>query len=216
MNIFIDPGSAVKSFVGKYPWLLPFLLVCIVSVVLGWMMGPVMIRVFQANPPENVKAEQMEQAMTVMGIMTKVGVLSVPLIHAVKLLLVGALIAALSTMMSVKTDWKQQFTLLAYASMVQLLQGIAAFVVVMAKGSDIQSMQELNPPFGLNIFLTELPKAVDGLLGYFSIFTIWYLVVLLVGYSKMTGASKGQAMIALIPAWALGALMAMVSSLFQQ
>jgi hypothetical protein len=79
--------------------------------------------------------------------------------------------------------------------------------VVRAKGDDIQSVAELMPPFGLDIFVPEgASKALLATLNFFSIFEIWYLVILAFGLSYLAGCSRGKAFGAITPVWVVSLL----------
>jgi fumarate reductase subunit C len=54
-----------------------------------------------------------------------------------------------------------------------------------------------------------------GLVNYFSIFTIWYLIVLTFGMAALGKSSKGKAFFAITPAWVLPLLLRVVTAMFQ-
>jgi hypothetical protein len=51
-------------------------------------------------------------------------------------------------------------------------------------------------------------------LNFFSIFEIWYLVILVFGLSYLAKCSKGQAFAAITPAWLLPLAFRMVGAMF--
>jgi Yip1-like protein len=215
-NIFVDPAGAVKRMRGKWPWLVPFAILCIGTVIMGLMVGPIALRVMQVNPPGNIPPEQLEKSIGMMATFQKVGIALTPLLLFVKLAVLAGLITGLSSMLDVKAGFQRMFTLLSYCSLIPFLQSIAGTIVILAKRSQIQSMQELQPPFGLDLFITEGSKPLLATLNYFSIFTIWYLVILVFAYSFMTGSARGKAMVAITPAWLLPLLFAIVGSFFNR
>lgn len=215
-NIFIDPATAVKRMTGKWPWLLPFLIICAVAVASGVLIGPISMRIMQTNPPEGMTPEQLERAVSMMGMFQKVGIVATPLIILIATAAIAGLMAGLSSMMDVKTSFQQMFTLLSYCSLITTLQAAASAVVILAKAGQLQSMQELQPPFGLDLVLTETSKPVWAILHYFSIFTIWYLVILTLAYAFLTGSSKTKAVMAITPAWVISLMFAVIGALFQK
>lgn len=215
-NIFIDPAGAVKRMHGKWPWLLPFVVISIASIAFTLMVSPIGLRITQMNPPEGVTAEQLEQRMGTILIVQKVMAFASPLFMFLKLAVIGGLMVALSSMMDVKATFKNMFTLLAYSSLILTLQVVASAVVIMAKANQLQNMMELQPPFGLDLLFTETSKPVWAIMNYFSIFTIWHLVILLFAYSFMTGASRAKAAMVITPAWLIPLLFAVAGSFFQK
>jgi hypothetical protein len=215
-NIFIDPAAAVKRMTGKWPWLVPFLIVCVVSMAASIMVSPVRLHVMQMNPPENVSPDQWEKSMAMAATITKFSNFAIPVIVLVWLLIAGGLLTLLSNMMDVKTRFRSMFTLLSYCSIISVLHLAASTVVVLAKGDQIQTMQQLQPPFGLDLLFTETSKPVWAILNYFSLFTLWYLVILALAYTFMTGASRSKAILAITPVWLIPLLFAVLGSLFQR
>ena len=215
-NIFIDPASAVKGMEGKYAWMAPVVITCVVGIVSGMIISPISAQIMQANPPEGMTPEQLEKALSMTATIGKVMVAIVPILTLLKLAVLGGIMAGLSAMLDVKTSFRRMFTLVSYCSLIPMLQGIAATVVVKAKEGQLSSMQQLQPPFGLDLLFTETSKPVWAILNYFSIFTIWYLVILALAYSFMTGASRTKAIMAITPIWVLSLLFSLLGAVFQR
>jgi hypothetical protein len=75
------------------------------------------------------------------------------------------------------------------------------------KGDEIQTLEELQPSFGLGLFIHEgVGKTMMAVLNYFSIFMIWYIVILGLALACLTGSSKGKGFAASAPSWLLGLL----------
>jgi hypothetical protein len=85
---------------------------------------------------------------------------------------------------------------------------------VRTKGDEIQSAEQLMAPFGADIFIQDVHGALLGFLNFFSIFEIWYLVVLGLSLAYLTGSSKGKAFAAITPAWVIPLLLVVVRAKF--
>jgi fumarate reductase subunit C len=57
--------------------------------------------------------------------------------------------------------------------------------------------------------------ALFALLNFFSIFEVWYLIVLTLGLAALAKVSKGKAFFAITPAWVLLLLFRVVQALLQ-
>ena len=144
----------------------------------------------------------MERAMSMIAIWQKVGIVLSPLIVAVLTALLAALLLVASMVTGVTVKFRDLFALLALCSLIPLLGQIAGFIVVRAKGDEIQTMEQLRPAFGLDLLLgAGANKALLALLNYFSIFTIWYIVVLGLTFAALTGASKAKSYLTTSPVW---------------
>ena len=84
------------------------------------------------------------------------------------------------------------------------------------KGEDIQSVQELQPPFGLDIFFSGLKGPLLAILNFFSIFQIWYILILGLALAYMAKTSKGKAFAAITPALLVQLVFRVLGSFFQQ
>jgi hypothetical protein len=73
----------------------------------------------------------------------------------------------------------------------------------------------LQVPLGLDIFIPAT-GALGGLLNFFSIFMIWYIVMLGLTYAHLAKVSKGKAFFATSGAWVLFMVLAVVGAAFRK
>ena len=91
---------------------------------------------------------------------------------------------AMGAIVDAKVKFQHLLSLLMTCGMISTLQYIATVIVLKSKGlDDIQSMQQLQVPLGLDIFINA-NGALAGLLNFFSIFMIWYIVMLVLTYCE--------------------------------
>jgi hypothetical protein len=207
-NIFVDPGATVKRVVQhKNSWVLPLVIISLITIVVSLWQIPLAMRIMEQNPPGGMTAEQFQQRAGMISTMQKVGVFFTPVIVAIIALIQAWLISVTCSIMGLRAKVRDVFSLIMYASLIPTLGVIAGFLVVRAKANEIQSLDELRPAFGLDIFIHEgVSKPVQAILSYFSIFTIWYIVVLSIGVARLAEAPVSKGFIATIPAWLLSLL----------
>jgi hypothetical protein len=207
LNILIDPAAAVKQVRRKLSWLWPLLIVGVVTATLGYLNIPLAIRALQMNPPGGVTAEQLERSMGMIQTMQKVGVFASPVIMAGMLAFGAAILLGSCSVLGMRATFRDLFSLACHGSLIGMLQTVAGFVVVRMKGDEIQTVEELQPSFGLGLFFHEgVSKPAMAVLNYFSIFTLWYIVILSLAVACLTGSSKGKGFAAAAPAWLIGLL----------
>ena len=207
LNIFIDPEAAVKQVRRKLSWLWPLLIAGVVTATLGYLNIPLTIRAMQMNPPGGMTGEQLERSMGMIQTMQKVGVFASPVIMAGVLALSAAILLGSCSVLGMRTTFRDLFSLVCHGSLIGMLQAIAGFVVIRMKGDEIQTVEELRPSFGLGLFFHEgIGKPALAVMDYFSIFTIWYIVILSLALACLTGSSKGKGFAAAAPAWLIGLL----------
>ena len=215
LNIFIDPKEAVKGFDSKWAWVWPLLVVSVVAAVIGWLTIPFALQALQYEPPRGLTREQLQATMPRIQMISKIAVFAAPISTGVMTMLWAGLLAAACAVLDIKATFHKLFTLVAHCGLINAVQAVAMFVILSLKRDEIQSVQQLIPHFGLDLLLADgANKQLAALLGYFSIFQIWYLIILALGLAFMAGVPKGKAFAAITPVWLLGLLMRIGTSFF--
>ena len=163
LNAFVDPAAMAKQAAKKGFWIGPLLLLSVVAIVFSLLTVPIALRVMQMNPPPNLTREQFERAFPMMKTAYYGFSFATPVIIVALLLLSAWLVGVLCSITGVEAKFSGIFSLLSGCSLISMLQIVANYVVLRLKGDDIQSLQELQPPLGLDIFfggLKGVPYAV--------------------------------------------------------
>ena len=220
LNVFVDPAGAAKRVPAPLSWLWPVILLSIIYVVFGYMMLPytlsvVDLRLSQQMTQQNLPVEQAERARNITHVITQFSVPATPVIVIALLALFAWLVSAMASMAGLRAKFRDIFSLMAACALIPALQYIATYIVVHAKADEITSQEQLTPPFGLDIFLQNIHGALYGVVNFFSIFEIWYLVVLTFALAYLGKSSKGKAFFAITPAWVLPLILKVVTAMFQ-
>ena len=159
--------------------------------------------------------EQLQTVMPRIQLMSKIGVFATPISTGLMVALWAGLLAGACAVLDINASFHSLFTLVAHCSLINAVQAVANYAVLHLKRDEIQSIQQLIPHFGLDLLLGDgANKQLAALLGYFSIFQIWYLVILALGLAFLAGVPKGKAFTAITPVWLLGLLMRIGTSFF--
>ena len=220
LNVFVDPKATAKRIPAPLSWLWPLITLTIIYVVSGYLMLPYImnlidVRINQQISQQNTPVEQAERARTVAHAIYQFYPLAIPVIVILFILFFAWLVSAMASMAGMRTKFRDIFSLMAACSLIPALQAIATYIVLHAKGDEITSQDQLTPPFGLDIFLQNIHGALLGLVNFFSIFEIWYLIVLTLGLAYLGKSSKGKAFFAITPAWLLPLVIKVVQAMFQ-
>jgi len=218
LNIYIDPKASVDRFAGrKLAWIWPVLVMGVVTVVISLNTSPIAMRLLLQNPPEGTNVQQLQQRMGLIETINKVAAFGSPLIVAGMIALSALVLLGACAVMDVKAKFGELFCLLSHCSLVSFLQAVAGFAVIMLRRDDLQSLKELQPSFGLDLLLPEgTSKILQASLGYFSIFTVWYIIILGLAFAYLMKVPKSKAYSATAPVWILGMIFAVVFSFFRQ
>jgi hypothetical protein len=220
LNVFVDPKTTAKDVPAPLSWLWPLITLTIIYIVTGYLMLPYVmnlidVRINQQISQQNTPVEQAERARTVAHAIYQFYPLAIPVIVVVFILFFGWLVSAMASMAGLRTKFRDVFSLMAACSLIPALQSIATYIVLRAKGDEITSQDQLTPPFGLDIFLQNIHGGLLGLVNFFSIFQIWYLIVLTLALAYLGKSSKGKAFFAITPAWLLPLVIRVIQGMFQ-
>lgn len=215
LNIFIDPSATARRIPAKFSWLWPLITIGIIYVVFGYLMLPYTAGIADAAIAERVaqqgmRPEQVERAQTVAHMISRVAVGFTPVFFIVITLLLAWLVSVMGSVTGARAKFRDVFSLMAACSLIPAFQYIAAYVVVRVKGDEVHSVEQLTPPFGLDIFVQDLHGVAFAVVNFFSIFEIWYIVVLTVGLAYLTKSSKTKAFVTITPAWVLQLLLRVI------
>jgi hypothetical protein len=219
LNVFVDPAATAKRIPAKLSWLWPLIALGIIYGVVGYLMVPYAMQFSDAivsaqAAQQGLTPERTESARNIAHVMSHVQSVLSPVVIIVGILILAWLVSIMGSVTGARAKFRNVFSLMAACSLIQALQSIAAYVVVRAKGDEIRSVEQLTPAFGLDIFLQELHGPLFAVVNFFSIFEIWYIVVLTVGLAALAKSSKGKAFAAITPAWVLPLLIRLIGSAF--
>jgi hypothetical protein len=220
LNVFVDPAGAAKRVPAPLFWLWPVITLSIIYVVFGYLMLPytlsvVDLRLRQQITQQNLPVEQAERAQNITHLVTQFSIPATPVIIIGLLALFAWLVGAMASMAGLRAKFRDIFSLMAACALIPALQYIATYVVVHAKGDEITTQEQLTPPFGLDIFLQDIHGALYGVVNFFSIFEIWYLIVVTFGLAYLGKSTKGKAFFAITPAWVLPLVLKVVTAMVQ-
>lgn len=216
LNAFIDPAETVRLTRGnKLGWLPPVILGGLIMAFYSYSIAPMTMQAMRNDPPAGLDPARLDQMMGAMQTMARVSAITAPVMFAFIGLVSAGLIYAACIVLSVNVRFPDLYNLVAHVGLINALQMLAHYAVLKGRG-ELMSMKELAPSFGLEIFLSDTaPKLLYGFVSFFSIFTLWHIVVLAIGVAALGQISKGKAFIATAPGWLLGLVFALIGSLFR-
>jgi hypothetical protein len=216
LNAFVDPKATAQRVPAPLSWLWPVIALSIIYLVVGYLTVPYALTLADARmAQQNMTPEQMERARNIAHVITQFTIPATPLFVIGFGALFAWLVGLVGSMLGMRAKFRDVFSLMAACSLIPALQAIANYVVIRAKGDEITSQEQLMPPFGLDIFFQDVHGPLLVILNYFSIFQIWYLIVLTFGLAYLTKSTKGKSFAAITPAWLVPLFMRMVQSMLQ-
>jgi hypothetical protein len=216
INVYIDPASTARRVQLKWFWIYPLIALSIISAIALLQLIPFTLQATRIDPPNGVGGPQLEQALKWTSIGMKIGAYCTPLIILLFTSIGALLVMAVGAIVDARVRFQHLLSLLMTCGMISVLQQVATVIVLKTKGlDDIQSRQQLKVPLGLDIFVNT-SGALGGVLNYFSIFMIWYIVMLGLTYAHVAKVSKAKAFIATSPSWLVGLLFTVIGAIFSK
>ena len=216
-SFLYDPPKAAHHIHNKWFWVGPLVVFSIVSVVAGFLMMPIVQHVLEVSPiPDGVTPEQYQRGVAIGTMIQKAAIFLAPVAVAVIFSIQAAVLLGASSVFSAGAKFRKLFNLVAGCGLIQAIAAIAAIVVLKSKG-EISSRAELRPALGLDIFLPEgTNRFLTAFLGYFSVFEIWWIVMLWLIFAAAFRVSKTKALAVILPLVVLNLLWRMGAAIFQR
>jgi uncharacterized membrane protein YgcG len=213
-NVFVDPGGLAKAAKAKLFWLWPLILGGIIFIVVGYLTLPYTLQLADARvAQQNVPPERLENARNVAHTITQVLVYVIPVFVVLFTMLSAWLVGVTGSIVGVRAKFRDIFSIMMACSLIGALQYIATYIVLRTKGDEITSQEQMQPAFGLDIFIPAHGVLLT-LLNFFSIFEIWSMVILALALASLTGSSKGKAFAAITPAWLIPLIFRLIGAAF--
>jgi Yip1-like protein len=219
LDAFVDPAGMAKRVPAKLFWLWPVITLTIIYVVFGYLMLPYAMQLVDLRMNEqfsqgNIPPERMENARRVAHMIGQFSFLATPVFVILFIVILAWLVSLTGSVVGLRAKFRDVFSVMSACSLILALQYVAGYIVLRVKGDEIANQEQLSPPFGVDIFLQDVHGSLLALLNFFSLFEIWYLVVLVFGLAYVAKSSKSKALIAITAAWLLPLLFRVVGAMF--
>jgi hypothetical protein len=216
-NFLIDPGGAARRVHSKWFWIGPLIVFSIVSILASYVIMPMTRHVMEVAPlPQGVSPEQYQKSMEVGLTIQRITMYFAPIMVAFIFAIQTLVLFGTSAVMSIGAKFRQLFNLVAGCSLIQVLAAIAGVVVLKSKG-EVSTLAELRPALGLDIFLPAgANKFLAAILGYFSVFEIWWIVMMVLIFSAAFKITRGKAFAVVVPLILLSIILRLVGAAFQR
>lgn len=152
------------------------------------------------NP--NLSDADFERFGNITKTMTKVSMFAGPVLGIVMYVIVAALLLLAFRLMGGENDFKQTFSVTLYSMMPAVILSIVMTVVVLIKGTfnpiTYQTLVKSNPAFLVDM---KTQPVLFSLLASLDVFTIWTIVLLIIGMAAASKFSRAKSAAIIIPLW---------------
>jgi hypothetical protein len=131
-----------------------------------------------------------------------------PISIAVMILIEALIVYGTAIAFSIKSRFGEFLNLVAGCSLISVVLTYIANTIILRSKGEISSIADLTPPLGLDILLPDgANKILAGFLGYFSIFQVWWIIMMILIVSAAFRVSKGKALAIVAPLILLSLIM---------
>ena len=214
-GVFFAPGETFASIVRRPDFIVPLVIIFIVSILSGILIAQkvdfkdLARQAIESNPrAANLPPDVQQKQVSLMGGVMKVAAYSSPLLSIVMLAVLAAILFAAFKMFGGEGDFLQALSVTIYAWFPNLIRGIVSVVAVMAKKSlTLYSLQ--NPVasnFAYFISNPRLHPMEFAFLSAIDLFTIWTMILLIIGFAAMSRFSRAKSAVIIVSLWAIKVL----------
>ena len=207
VGVFVSPSSTFADIARRPDWIVPILLLLVVSYVSVFMIaGKIDFNTVyrQAMEAQHMPPDQQERALR---IATSIGksIMYVAPFFSIGGLVIAALLLWLGLrMLGGQLTFLQSFAVTAYAWMPHVLAGIIGIIVSMSRKTigveELQTLVHSNPAFLVSM---KTNPVLFNFLSTLDLFSIWVIILLTIGLSIAAKVSKVKAFAVVITLWAV-------------
>jgi Yip1 domain len=228
VDTFVAPTKTFTDIRRNASWWLPFLLGILVSIAFASSIDHKIgfDQVAQANINRNAQAQQnmsnlpeaqRDQAIHRIGAVTRVVSYLYPVLGLIfAVISAGILMMTFNFGLGAKGSYKEYLAVWFYAGLPFLIKFLLAAIAIFAGASAEQF--DINNPVGTNVgwYLTsDVPQWVRTLFSSADIFTVWVVLLLILGCSTIARVKRSSAAIVIIGWWVLIILGSTIMAAFQ-
>jgi hypothetical protein len=205
-GIFISPRETFEALDRKPTWLVPFIIIVVMTLGMTVLTRDIgmqdMMAKFQAR---EMPQEQIDKiAAQSQGIGKYIGYVMIPVATlAIWAIFAGVLLFCGNTLLGGSAKFKKVFSMMSWSSLVGALAIIVNTAIILSKGTTqgvTTSLAVLLPVPGLS----DKPSLLYRLISKFDLFTVWSLILWMIGLSviyKFTMKKSAGLVIALWAVW---------------
>ncbi|MEA2236211.1 MAG: hypothetical protein QOC81_935 [Thermoanaerobaculia bacterium] len=207
IGVLFSPDATMASIARRPDWVVPLIVLLIMSLAAGVVIaqhvdfGAAAREAMEQN--KNMSQEQLDKGVKMAAGIGKVTTYLSPVLSAIGLLIIAGVLLLAFRLFGGEGDFKQAFSVTCYSSMPGVIKGILMIIIILAKGGIIPA-QQLAGLVRSNLgFLADYkanPMAFT-VLSSIDIFSIWYLILMIIGFAYLAKVSRVKSAVIIISLW---------------
>jgi hypothetical protein len=219
--VLFSPDATMASIARRPDWVVPLIILLVMSLATGFVIaqhadfGAAAREAMEQN--KNMTPEQMDKGVRMASGIGKVMTYLSPVLATIGLLIIAGVLLLAFRLFGGEGDFKQAFSVTCYSSMPGVIKGILMVIIVLAKGGMIpaQTLATLvRSNLGFLVDYKANPIAF-ALLSSFDLFSVWYLVLMVIGFAYLARVSKVKSAVIIISLWVVVLLFKLIGPALQ-
>lgn len=221
IGVLFSPDATFASIAKRPDWVLPLVLLLITSLAAGLIVaqhvdfGSAAREQMEQN--KNATPEQIDKGVKIAASIGKVFTYLSPVLSLIGLLIVAGVLLLAFRLFGGEGDFKQAFSVTCYASIPSIIKSVVTLIILVARGGIIP-VTTLATLVRSNLgFLADMKASpmAFALLSSFDIFSIWFLVLLIIGFAYVSRLSRAKSAGIIISLWIVVLLFKLIGPALQ-
>lgn len=204
--MLFSPDETLRDIARKPDVLVPLIVILVISTISGIVLAPRMefdsMRTQMAARNPNLSPDDIDRGVRIAGAVGKVSAYASPLIALAAFAIMAGVLFIAFRLFGGEGTFKQAFSVVIYAWIPRVIQGIILTIIIAFKGTvDVNDMPTL---VRSNLaFLTDMSQhpVLFSLLSTFDLFTIWTVILLIVGFAWTSRFTKTRSAAIILSIW---------------
>jgi hypothetical protein len=214
IGVIFSPDATMASIAKRPDWVVPLVIIVVLALANGVLTAS---RIDFGAPAreamaqnKNLSQEQIDRAERMSVGIGKVAKFIGPVIAVIIILIVAGALLLTVRLFGGEGDFKQAFAVTCYGWIPNLLQGVVLTIIIFAKGAtninpqSLATMVRSSPAFLVDMKTQPMAFA---LLSSLDLFTIWVVVLLVIGFAYVGRISKTKSAGAVVSLWVVTILL---------
>jgi len=217
IGVFFSPDETFASIARKPDWVVPLIVLLVLSIVSGVIMAK---RLDFAAPArealesnKKMSAEDVEKAARISGSIGKVASYAAPVFTVIVMLILAGILLLAFRLFGGEGTFLQAWSTTLYAYMPSVIKSIVVLTVMVLKGGGPISPTALATLVRSNLGFLFDPKdnpMAFALASSVDIFSIWVVILCIIGFSHVARVSKAKAAVIIISLWIVKVLLSLI------
>jgi len=215
VGVLITPNETFSSIARTPDWVVPLVLILVVSLASGIVIAQRVdfasaVRE-QMEAKGNVPPGQIDSTVRMVAAFSKVAAYCAPIFSIIFLLIIAAALLVAFRLFGGENNFKQSFSVAVYAWVPGLVKSILSLPIMLSRetvpGQDLAILVRSNLGFLVDMKTNPMAFAV---LTSLDAFTIWILILYIIGFSYVSRLSKAKSAAIIVTLWAVTVLFKIV------